>query len=210
MRPGSIEEDVNKQEETLLARSWLELFPNNAIPNVLAQPCCAQFAISRDRIRSLPLARYVCFRDWLLRTSLSDYISGRVWEYMWQYIFTGENVLCPKEHVCYCDGFGVCFAGEEEYEAYWVKNRERVGLERELQEWREENEKMKRVPKEEWSQEMIARFANSIGGDLELEGKIKGLLAWAENRRRLAKEWGDDPKHRAVEAGREWKEGDGF
>lgn len=126
LHPGAVEEDLSKQEETLIAKTWLELFPHDPIPNVLAQPCCGQFAISRDRIRSLPLETYIYYRDWLMETHLSDYISGRIWEYVWQFVFTGENVVCPKEHVCYCDGFGVCFGGEEEYEAYWVKNRERL------------------------------------------------------------------------------------
>jgi hypothetical protein len=122
IHPGAIEEDMNKQEESLMARSWTELFPDNPIPQVLAQPCCGQFAVSRNRIRSLPLARYVFYRDWLLRTNLSDYSSGRIWEYIWQFVFTRHNVVCPKEHIYYYDGFGVCFGSEEAYEEYWVKD----------------------------------------------------------------------------------------
>lgn len=83
MHPGTVEEDINKQEEVMLAKSWSEIFPMDPIPRVLAQPCCAQFAISRSRIEALPLARYVFYRDWMLRTALSDYLSGRVWEYIW-------------------------------------------------------------------------------------------------------------------------------
>lgn len=210
MHPGAVEEDMNKQEETLLARSWLELFPDNRIPDVLAQPCCAQFAISRDRIKSIPLSKYVFYRDWLLRTSLSDYISGRVWEYMWQFVFTGENVVCPREHICYCDGFGVCFGGEEQYEEYWVKQRERAKLEKELEEWKKENERLSKLGKDEKSEEQEMTLAKEAGRDLELDGRIKGLSAWSEQRRQLAKERGDIAKNRGVEAGREWNEGDGF
>ena len=102
----------------MLAKGWSDFFPRDSISEALAEPCCAQFAISRDRIRSLPLAQYKFYRDWLLRATLSDYIRGRVWEYIWQFFFTGINVVCPKEHVCYCDGFGVCFGGKEVYDAY--------------------------------------------------------------------------------------------
>jgi hypothetical protein len=207
MHPGTVEEDINKQEEIVLADVWSELFPLDPIPSVLAQPCCAQFAISRDRIRSLPLSRYVFFREWLLRTNLSDYISGRVWEYMWQFVFTGNNVLCVKEHVCYCDGFGVCFGGEEEYAAYWRKNDERIRAEDELKRWREDWEKAQKLREEGRSDEIDGP---EVGRDLELEGRISGVEAWCEKRRQLAKEHGDVAMNRAVEAGREWKDGDGF
>ena len=50
--------------------------------------------------------------------------------------------MCPREHICYCDGFGLCCGGEEEYEQYWVKKREREKLEK-------ENERMWRVLKHE-------------------------------------------------------------
>jgi hypothetical protein len=210
MHPGTIEEDVNKKEETQLAQSWAELFPLDPIPSVLAQPCCAQFAISRSRIRSLPLARYVFFRDWLLRTSLSDYISGRVWEYVWQFVFTGKNVVCPKEHVCYCDGFGVCFGGEEEYDAYYRKNEERVGLEKELNKWREDGERIRQLQEEGKIDEAREIEEPEVGRDLELEGRIKGLQAWCDERTQRAKEHGDVAMHRAAEAGREWRDGDGF
>ena len=179
MHPGNLEEDVNKQEETILARSWSEIFPLDPIPKVLAQPCCAQFAISKDRIRSLPLARYVFFRDWLLRTPLSDYISGRVWEYLWQYIFTGEHVVCPAEHVCYCDGYGVCFGGEKEYRAYYHRARELGELEEELNRWNEKQDAFSNASAEE--QEGLLH--PEAGLDLELAGKIKALRAWCDERK---------------------------
>jgi hypothetical protein len=202
MHPGTVEEDVNKQEETMLAKSWSELFPLDPIPDVLAQPCCAQFAISKDRIRSLPLAQYVFYRDWLLRTSLSDYISGRVWEYIWQFVFTGNYVVCPMEHICYCDGFGVCFGGDEEYKAYYLKSTERTSAELELAEWSTQNER--------WQISPSIQNRPEVGKDMELQGRINGIDAWQEQRRQRAKEHGDVAKNRAIEAGRDWKDGDGF
>ena len=206
MHPGTVDEDINKQEEIQLPKSWSELFPFDPVPQVLAQPCCGQFAISRDRIRSLPLVKYVFYRDWLLRTSLSDYLSGRVWEYMWQFVFTGKNVVCPKEHICYCDGFGVCFGGEVEYESFYAKVKERQNLENELKDWQD----MDMAWRSRSGQENEEPARPEVGKDIELKGRIEGLLAWCEERKQQAKEHGDVAMNRAREAGREWTDGDGF
>ncbi|KAH6720090.1 hypothetical protein BKA61DRAFT_541079 [Leptodontidium sp. MPI-SDFR-AT-0119] len=202
MHPGSVEEDVGKQEQTMLAKSWSELFPLDPIPNVLAQPCCAQFAVSGERIRSLPLARYVVLRDWLLRTSMSDYFSGRVFEYIWQFIFTGRNVVCPKEHVCYCDGFRICFGGEKEYDAFQEKVREQTSMEEELKIWNDMNTK--------WNSGDKGVERPEVGKDIELTEKIAANLAWCDLKKQEAKERGDMAKYGAQEAGREWNDGDGF
>jgi hypothetical protein len=200
MRPGAVEEDVNKQEESMLARTWVELFPLDEIPEVLAQPCCGQFAISKETIRSQPLARYVFYRDWLLRTDLSDYISGRVWEYMWQFVFTGKNISCPKEHVCYCDGFGVCFDGENNYNDYFARREKRIKLEEKFQNWLEKN-----------NTDTIEDFdLPYVGPGAEMHGEIRALRAWEEMKKQQAKERGDVAMNRAKEAGREWGDGDGF
>jgi hypothetical protein len=208
MHPGTTEEDVNKQEETVLARSWSEIFPLDPIPEVLAQPCCGQFAISKERIQSLPLGRYVFYRDWLLRTSLSDYISGRVWEYLWQFVFTGKNIVCPKENVCYCDGFGVCMGGEEQYKQYYERHDERGRLEDELRHWNEQKSKWHSMTAEQRSSD--ASLEPETGKNIELQGRISALTAWCDEKRQLAKEHGDVAMNRAKEAGRPWVNGDGF
>ncbi|TVY58907.1 hypothetical protein LCER1_G001325 [Lachnellula cervina] len=204
MNPKIVEEDINKQEQAMLARTWLELFPFDNIPDVLAQPCCAQFAISRETIRSQPLARYVFCRDWLMKTYLSDYISGRIWEYVWHYLFTGKSVACPKENVCYCDGFGVCFGGENEYANFFAHRKEREALQDELESWRQRTEEYQNGLGETKVEEP------EIGKDLELEGKINGMSAWETRQVQQAKERGDVAMNRAKEAGRDWKDGDGF
>ena len=48
-----------------------------------------------------------------------------------------------------------------------------------------------------------------VGLDLELEGRIRGLKAWCDDRIQQAKEHGDVAMNRAKEAGREWIDGDG-
>jgi len=58
-----------------------------AIPHEIAAPCCAQFAVTREQILQRPLQAYRHFHDWLMRTELSDDVSGRVMEYAWHIIF---------------------------------------------------------------------------------------------------------------------------
>ncbi|KAK2868086.1 hypothetical protein FQN49_003172 [Arthroderma sp. PD_2] len=108
----------NIPEAAVLGKSWQELFPNSQLPEVLSQTCCGQFAVSADRLRSIPRDTYLFYRDWLLESPLPDNLSGRVWEYVWQYIFAGVEELCPAEHICYCEGYGVCFNGKPEYDYY--------------------------------------------------------------------------------------------
>jgi hypothetical protein len=206
MHPGAVEEDETKQEETMLARAWGELFPDEPIPSVLAQPCCAQFALSRDRIRSIPRARFVFYRDWLLSTDLSDYITGRIWEYLWQYIFTGEAVLCVEENVCLCDGYGFCFGSDEEYRKYQDLESERNELQKDFENWM-------------WLADDL-ELANGFGEldeSVDLDGERTDLHSQLQDKQQElaeilhnAMQRGKNPQYRAQEAGRPWKEGDGF
>ena len=118
LHPADARETLERQEGVVLPGTWHELFPSKPVPQVLSQGCCAQFALSKNRVLSIPLSRYVFCRDWVLKTPLSDYISGRIWEYLWQLLFTGESTYCPAEDTCHCQGFGVCFGGNAEYRQF--------------------------------------------------------------------------------------------
>ena len=183
--------DGNIPEAVVIGRAWLELFPNaEAPPTVLSQPCCAQFALSRERIQNLPLEQYIFFRRWLLDTDLDDRLSGRVWEYVWQYIFAGVEEFCPTESICYCDGYGICFGGEDKYQEWFAmrrKSRELADLKGSL-----------------GDDEKVTEQKASIQVRLtELDLKMSTMKKDAFLR-------GEDPKNRALEAGREWKDGNGF
>jgi hypothetical protein len=204
MHPGAIEEDESKQEEIMLARAWGELFPDEAIPNVLAQPCCAQFALSRERIRSIPHARYVYYRDWLLGTDLSDYITGRIWEYLWQYVFTGEAVLCVEETVCLCDGYGFCFGGDDDFREYQALEAKVTELQNDIGGW------MWLADDLDFADDGVDLTSPAAGDDESLRQKIEGAENEIVERLQAAVERGKNPRNRALEAGRPWKEGDGF
>lgn len=210
LRPISGEDTLAKQEETVLERCWKELFPFDPLPSFLAQPCCAQFALSRARVLSIPRSRYVFYRDWILRTPLSDYVSGRIWEYSWQYLFTKDSAHCPAEHVCYCDGFGVCFGGEIPYRQY---------LER-LDQKTRYAEALRHVPEDQPAKEVtgLPRIndtnSSSSNGNtdrrLSLTAQIASLETELEARMQEAQRRGMDPRLRAEECGRPWRDGDGF
>jgi hypothetical protein len=60
-----------------------ELFPGEPVPEVIGASCCAQFAVTANKIRERPKSDYENYRRWLLETKLPDDISGRILEYSW-------------------------------------------------------------------------------------------------------------------------------
>ncbi|KAH8679831.1 hypothetical protein BGZ60DRAFT_400758 [Tricladium varicosporioides] len=104
------ETNVDKSKTTWLAypRAFKELFPNETLPKVVGVACCAQFSLTRSKIRERPIEDYKRYRQWLLDTPLEDHISGRVLEYSWHFIFGKEYVHCPNAKDCYCNIFGFC------------------------------------------------------------------------------------------------------
>ena len=203
LHPKTAQESLAKQEEEVLSRSWRELFPTHPVPKALGQACCAQFALSRERILSISLSQFVFYRDWIMRTPLSDYVSGRIWEYTWQFLFTGQSIVCPAEHICYCDGFGVCFGGDTEYKAFERLRQTKEGYERVLMESR-----TRRAVGEDGQHG--GNNASVIKADdsaslVHLQKQINALEEELSNRRRAALERGNDPENRARECGRYWE-----
>lgn len=133
LHPTNKQDTLTRQEEMMVSKSWAELFPLDVLPPFLAQACCAQFALSRERILSIPLSRFIYYRDWVLTTPLSDYISGRIWEYLWHFLFTGSSSYCPTERQCYCETYGICFAGEGPFEDFKKLRHRRDDLESRLE-----------------------------------------------------------------------------
>lgn len=155
--PFSTVPHTEKSEEPFVKEAWKQVFEivaNDAeaealyVPRVLAQPCCSQFAVTATRIRAVPREKYRHFRNWILETALTDYMSGRIFEYFWQWIFNGTAVFCPDPRVCYCEGYGICFEGPEEYDAWMKLKKVWEGYEKELREWREWKEEREKNEKE--------------------------------------------------------------
>lgn len=212
LHPGRIHEDSEKMEEPLMAQVWAELFPGVAIPDVIAQPCCAQFALSRERILSIPFERLVFYRAWLLRTRILDEISGRILEYLWQVMFAGQAVLCPNMHACYCDGYGICFEDAKEFDRWYRHRWQRQTLIDDIKEVKAKEDVL-----DQHRQAGVLVGVEGLELDIpdssakeDLDLKVRELeKSMAESRLR-AIERGRDPSFRAQVAGRPWREGDGF
>lgn len=71
---------------------WPLFFPDAPLPETIAAPCCAQFVVTRDAIRSRSKETYITMRNWILSTHIVDNVTGRVMEKLWAYIFTDEAV----------------------------------------------------------------------------------------------------------------------
>ena len=210
LEPTNLEDDLGKQEQKVLSKCWHELFPFHPLPRFLAQPCCAQFALSRQRVLSIPLSQFTFYRDWMLRTPLSDYISGRIWEYSWQFALGGRSVRCPAEHQCYCDGYGVCFGGPAQYAEYLHVLQSRKDLEHELQRMRETEIVDGKASHDDHSSSNISvqgGLTETVG---HMEAEIEYLSQELSERKADALKRGNNPRERAVECERPWQEGDGF
>ncbi|KAI2467515.1 hypothetical protein F4781DRAFT_306917 [Annulohypoxylon bovei var. microspora] len=103
------DEDWNKQEEPYMYEAFTENFATNDVPEILGGPCCSQFAATRDVVRRHPKSQYRINMEWLMQTHWDDYISGRVWEHMWPWLFVGKAVDCEVEWKAYCKMYHICF-----------------------------------------------------------------------------------------------------
>jgi len=59
------------------------LFPGQPVPETIGASCCAQFAVTGEKVRQRLKSDYEAYRRWLLETELPDHVSGRVLEYSW-------------------------------------------------------------------------------------------------------------------------------
>lgn len=168
------EAQSQKQEEPYVGPAFLENFstPNStiAVPEIFAQPCCSQFAVTREAIRSVPKNKYARYIDWLSNTDLSDYISGRVWEHLWQYLFTGKAIDCPLEWKALCRMYGVCFEDAQSLERFRQLDMEKSWLVYGLGFWREL-----------WDPEKAARERQRIN-DVDLDMGMRMSMALENGR----------------------------
>ena len=63
--------------------------------------CCAQFIVSRERVRARPLAFYQRYYDWLVKHTdtvtgkglRSSWMTSRLAEWTWDAVFDGQSAL---------------------------------------------------------------------------------------------------------------------
>ncbi|EGP90704.1 uncharacterized protein MYCGRDRAFT_35889 [Zymoseptoria tritici IPO323] len=101
-------------EAFLMGRAFHDNFPDDPMPEILAGPCCSQFAVTKDAIRSRPLEQYQHIVRVLVDSNWSDQAIGRPWERMWPWLFKRQAKDCNMEYSTLCRLYGVCFRDEEE------------------------------------------------------------------------------------------------
>lgn len=133
-------EESWKQEEPFMAQAFAENFyPGGAetVPEIMAGPCCSQFAVSREAVLARPKEQYERHINWLVDSPWSDYIVGRTWEHMFPYLFTGRGVDCPVEWKSFCRMYGVCFESAEALQGYMDLEKEKEELKEKVGFWAE-------------------------------------------------------------------------
>ena len=100
--------DPEKEAENAMVGAWRYMFPGVQVPHALGAPCCAQFAVSATQLRQRSKEEYVRYREWVLKTDLSDAVSGRVMEFLWHVIFGRPPEDCGNLLMCYCGLYGRC------------------------------------------------------------------------------------------------------
>lgn len=80
---GPLSDERGLRTGPFFAGAFKELLPDLVVPDEVGVACCAQFALSRERILRRPKDEYQRLRQWLYDTDLQDRISGRIFEYLW-------------------------------------------------------------------------------------------------------------------------------
>jgi hypothetical protein len=94
--------------EVAISTFWGELFNATAIPDIISSPCCAQFAVSGDKVRERAVEEYLRYWKWLNKTTLNDDTAGLFFEYIWHILFGKEPEYCLEMGACGCEAYGRC------------------------------------------------------------------------------------------------------
>ena len=72
----------NHDTRAYFAEIYQSLFSvsQDQVPEQIGGVCCAQFTVTRDRIRERPVEDYIRMRDWITETDQSSYAIGWVFE----------------------------------------------------------------------------------------------------------------------------------
>jgi uncharacterized protein DUF3431 len=89
---------------------WDAIFPSQSVPLKLGTVPGAQFALTRETARKIPLNQLKRLRQWIIDVDLDAKAAGAVFERIWHMIFLGtsNSIQCPVPHHCYCSLYGIC------------------------------------------------------------------------------------------------------
>jgi hypothetical protein len=83
LSPSDAEGSIEVRSGAYYKLAFEEFFPGVPVPEIIGASCCAQFAVTAEKVRERPKSDYENYRRWLLETTLPDHISGRILEYSW-------------------------------------------------------------------------------------------------------------------------------
>ncbi|RMJ28009.1 hypothetical protein PHISP_01124 [Aspergillus sp. HF37] len=87
----------NKDVRAYFAELYMELFQVGMedVPRHIGAACCAQFAVSRERIRQRPKGDYERMLRWAAETKVANgFVVGWVFEYLWHLVFGMDAIQC--------------------------------------------------------------------------------------------------------------------
>jgi len=98
---------TSKGDHRVIRDNWDEFYREylGELPDQLNYHSCAQFVVSRERIRLRPLQFYQQLYEFVLEDKISSYFSSRLLEYTWSYIFgePANRTKYPNDcHVLRC------------------------------------------------------------------------------------------------------------
>jgi hypothetical protein len=105
---GTLALRSSQESDIMYYNAFSELFPHEEVPVEVGAPFGAQFAVSRAAIRQRSLREYIFYRNWLMKTELSDTDAATVLENTWHIIFGKPVVHCPNAIDSYCLLYGKC------------------------------------------------------------------------------------------------------
>nr|POE46732.1 hypothetical protein CFP56_70964 [Quercus suber] len=117
------EEDIEKKDiRAVFPEVYMEILGVGKadVPKHIGNVCCAQFAVTRDRIRKRPRRDYERMLAWADKTTQTDNFGvGWVFEKLWHIIFGMDVIYCPDFNQCRCDVYGWCgpFPSGETFQA---------------------------------------------------------------------------------------------
>ncbi|CAO2658699.1 Nn.00g064220.m01.CDS01 [Neocucurbitaria sp. VM-36] len=94
--------------EVAMPKAWEGIFGNITVPEQLATPPGAKFAVSKTQVQRRKVEEYLKAWQWLNRTVMDDDTGGLVFEHLWHVIFGRDAVFCPEEKKCECEVYGEC------------------------------------------------------------------------------------------------------
>ncbi|KAF3906773.1 hypothetical protein AA313_de0206249 [Arthrobotrys entomopaga] len=103
--PGELHPNRTSFKDDALEPDWKKLweytYGNTSYPATVGVACCAQFAVTRDKVREKPKEFYQKLMNWILTTDSDD--PGRIFEYFWHIMFGMPFVHCEADYqACIC------------------------------------------------------------------------------------------------------------